>query len=216
MNFSDCKLSKFEKMDKPVDAWKKACLHEVKAKVTFREGPNGELKPNPENQIMQNLIRGEGEMGERGKEVIVKHRVSIQFIKDALDAELANKYHTKYDEVDMKLVNGGSMIEFTHTWDCGDSIAADTIQKQLSENIDEGNIKSLISTGSNSLQLVEQIDALRREISSSLEDGFQSTAIELSNISRAIDFDDESKGDNEVEEFLNNDNENKDSYFLSI
>ena len=56
---------------------------------------------------------------------------------------------------------------------------------------------------------------LRREISSSLEDGFQSKAIELSNISRAIDFDDESKGDNEVEEFLNNDNENKDSYFLS-
>ena len=43
---------------------------------------------------------------------------------------------------------------------------------------------------------------LRREISSSLEDGFQSKAIELSNISRAIDFDDESKGDNEVEEFF--------------
>ena len=104
VNFSDCKLSKFEKMDKPVDAWKKACLHEVKAKVTFREGPNGELKPNPENQIMQNLIRGEGEMGGRGKEVIVKHRVSIQFIMDALDAELANKYHTKCGDNTRRIV----------------------------------------------------------------------------------------------------------------
>jgi hypothetical protein len=68
-------------MEKPVESWKKACLNEVKAKVTFRVGNNGKLKPNPGNQIMQNLIKGEGEIGERGDNIVmVKHRVEGEFI----------------------------------------------------------------------------------------------------------------------------------------
>jgi hypothetical protein len=206
-------------MEKPVESWKKACLNEIKSKVMFRTGSNGVLKPNPENQIMQNLIKGEGEIGGRGDHtVMVKHRVEIDFIKEALDKKL--KYQINYDDVDMKLVrtSNGDMIEFTHTWKCTDSTVADALQQDLSKNISSGVVQPLISENGQG-KLVDKIKILRKEICSSLNDGFQNTEIDLNNISREIDFNmverDEGKGDDDVKEYFNNEDEDQDSNFLS-